>query len=310
MPIRIFFPRFFISHHVRCFCGPRHSLAYDFSPTVRASYTLGYRENTAEGRPNTYLRNAATGAPVYSSPVSIGGKGYTLTPTDFSLSNDSLQHIMQGLSLKSNTKGTWDWEAAGRIVDYVKDQQRVATVASSAAANGGAGTIPNQDGTGWNTLALKAIWRPQGRGGAHFVDFGLQQENYKLHILKSNIAGNWLTEDAGTLANEVGGKATLRSLYAQDRWVLSPQWQAVLGVRLENWRTTDDFTRFSATSAANTTYPGCSETFTSPKGPCGINSLRTPCSRRRSAARSACRPSRNSMARPRPPIHATSTTPT
>ena len=42
-------------------------LAYDFSPTVRASYTLGWWDNRAEGRPDSYLRDAA-GQPVYSGP--------------------------------------------------------------------------------------------------------------------------------------------------------------------------------------------------------------------------------------------------
>jgi iron complex outermembrane receptor protein len=240
--------------------------AYDFSQTVRASYTLGFWDNAAEGRPETYLRNAGTGAPVYNGPISIGGKGYTLAPSDFNLSKDALQHIMQGLSLKSNTKGTWDWEAAASIYDYAKDQQRTSTMALPTAASGGAGTIQDQDGTGWNTLAVKGIWRPQGIGGAHIVDFGFQQEDDKLHILKSTIAGNWRTDGAGMLANEVGGKARLHSLYAQDRWVLTPRWQAVLGMRLENWHATDGFTRFSTASTANTTYAARSETFASPKG--------------------------------------------
>lgn len=30
-------------------------LAYDFSSTVRASYTLGYWQNKSEGRPQSYL---------------------------------------------------------------------------------------------------------------------------------------------------------------------------------------------------------------------------------------------------------------
>ena len=240
-------------------------LAYDFSPTVRASYTLGLWQNTSEGRPDTYLRNIATGGAVYTGPVSIGGKGYTLAPSDFNLSNDSQEHMMHGLSVKSNTKGIWDWEVAASLYDYRKDLQRSATVALPGALSGGAGTLVDQDGTGWNTLALKGIWRPQGMQGTHIVDFGFQQENYKLHILRSAIAGNWLTDSGGALINDVGGKTQLRSLYAQDRWAFAPQWQAVLGARLENWTASDGFTRFSSTSAANTGYAARDLTFVSPK---------------------------------------------
>jgi iron complex outermembrane receptor protein len=57
----------------------KFKVAYDFSSTVRASYTLGYWKNDAENRSQSYLRNAA-GAPVYSGNVSIDGRGYTLAP--------------------------------------------------------------------------------------------------------------------------------------------------------------------------------------------------------------------------------------
>ena len=208
-------------------------LAYDFSPTLRASYTLGYWQNSSQGRPASYLQNAAAGAPVYSGPVSINGRGYNLAASDFALTNESLQHVMHGLSLKSNTQGAWDWEAAASLYDYDKDQLRTATVALPAALSGGAGTLTDQDGTGWNTLSLKGIWRPQGIRGEHIVDVGFQQDSYRLRILRSGIAGDWRNDDAGALVNDVGGKTILRSLYAQDRWDFAPKWRAVLGARLE-----------------------------------------------------------------------------
>ena len=62
------------------------------------------------------------------------------------------------------------------------------------AAVGGAGTLQDQgDGrTGWNTLAAKGTWRPQGVGGAHIVDFGVGRDAYKLGIQKTNVLGSWL----------------------------------------------------------------------------------------------------------------------
>ena len=89
-------------------------LAYDFTPTVRASYTLGYWQNTSENRSQSYLRNAA-GNPVYSGNVSIDGKGYALAAGDFGVSNESQQHTMHGLSVKSNTQGVFDWEVAASL---------------------------------------------------------------------------------------------------------------------------------------------------------------------------------------------------
>lgn len=242
----------------------KFKVAYDFSSTVRASYTLGYWKNSTENRSQSYLRNAA-GAPVYSGPISIDGKGYTLAASDFGVSNDALTHLIHGLSVKSNTRGVFDWEVAASLYDYQKDQQRAATTAQPGSLRGGAGTLQDQNGTGWNTLALKSIWRPDGIKGAHIADFGYQQDSYKLRILKSNIAGNWISDGPGTVANDVGGKTQLRSLYAQDAWTFSPLWKAVLGARAENWNASNGFTTFGAGNVANTSYASRSESFVSPK---------------------------------------------
>lgn len=239
-------------------------LAYDFSPTVRASYTLGYWQNTSENRSQSYLRNAA-GNPVYSGNVNINGKGYALAVADFGVSNESLAHVMHGLSVKSNTQGVFDWEVAASLYDYSKDQSRAATTAQPASLTGGAGTLTDQGGTGWNNLALKGTWRPYGVKGPHIVDFGYQQDSYKLRILRSNITGNYLTDAPGTVANEVGGKAKLRSLYAQDTWAFAPKWKTVLGARLENFNASNGFTTFGVGNVNNTAYAARSINAVSPK---------------------------------------------
>ena len=239
-------------------------LAYDFSATVRASYTLGYWNNTTDNNAQSYLRNAA-GAPVYSGNVSINGRGYALAASDFGVSKDSLAHLMHGLSVKSNTQGVWDWEVAASLYDYNKDQQRAATTAQPASLAGGAGTLTDQNGTGWNTLALKGIWRPDGITGPHIVDFGFQQDNYKLRILRTALASNWISGAAGTVVNDVGGKTRLRSVYAQDAWAFAPRWKAVLGARAESWNASSGLTSFGPGNAANTNYAARSESFVSPK---------------------------------------------
>ena len=240
-------------------------LAYDFSPTVRATYTLASWQNTSQGRPTSYLRDA-NGQSVYSGNVNIDGKQYTLNGGTFPLSNEALHHTLQGLSVKSRTQGVFDWEVAASLYDYGRDDKR--TNASSnplpSAATGGAGSLADGSGSGWNNLALRGTWRPDGPKGEHVVDFGVQQDHYRLRYLTSNIAGNWMSDGAGALASEVGGRTQLQSLYAQDTWRLAPQWRAVLGLRSEHWQASDGLTRFSASSS--NAYPGRSEHFLSPKG--------------------------------------------
>ncbi|MBT2321612.1 TonB-dependent receptor [Variovorax paradoxus] len=236
-------------------------LAYDFSPTLRATYTLGWWQNTSEGRPDSYLRNAA-GQPVYSGLVNINGRSYTLAPTAFPLSNDSQTHVMHGLSVKSNTRGEWDWEVAASLYDYAKERQRAPTVALPLAAAGGDGTLQDQGGTGWNTLAAKGTWRPQGAGGAHIVDFGVGRDAYQLGILKSNVLGNWQDGTPSSLVSRVGGRTETFSAWAQDSWSFAPKWKTVLGLRYEDWRATEGST---ATASSFQSYARRSESAVSPK---------------------------------------------
>ena len=207
-------------------------LAYDFSPTVRAAYTLGWWHNESQGRPATYLRDAH-GNPVYGGTVNINGRSYALAPTDFNVSNEDLSHAMHGLSIKSNTKGVFDWELAASLYDYQTDSLRAATVAMPAALAGGAGRVVNSKGTGWNTLAAKGTWRPDGMQGAHIVDFGVQRDSYKLRTVE-NKTSDWISGSAGAQNQSFSGNTQMVGLWAQDTWKLASQWKAVLGARAEH----------------------------------------------------------------------------
>jgi iron complex outermembrane recepter protein len=87
-------------------------IAYDFSPTIRASYTLAWWKNDADRLSNSYLKDA-NGNAVYSGNVNIDGRQYAIANTDFSRSTQHLEHVIHGLTLKSNTRGIFDWELSG-----------------------------------------------------------------------------------------------------------------------------------------------------------------------------------------------------
>jgi iron complex outermembrane receptor protein len=240
-------------------------LAYDFTPTLRANYLLGVWLNTSLSDPASYLRNAA-GQPVYSGAINIGGLTFApLNGSDFVATREELSHVMHGLTLKSNTRGVFDWELGASLYDYRKDDKRQNGLANvpPPALSGGAGTIADGDGTGWRNLAARGTWRPGGSGGAHVVDFGVQHDAYELLYRTFAIAGNWISDAPGALANSAAGKTTLLSVFAQDGWTISKDWKAVLGVRAETWRADDGATVFSPTSAL--TYPSRKEDYVSPK---------------------------------------------
>lgn len=224
-------------------------LAYDISPTLRATYVLGLWQNDSEGRPDSYLKHSA-GQPVYSGPVTIGGRSYTLGQTDFNVSKEKLRHVMHGLTVKRHTKGVFDWELAASLYDYDEDLLRAATVALPAALNGGAGRIVDGSGTGWNTFAAKGIWRPQGVQGAHIVEFGYQREAYRLASIEHATA-NWIEGSPGARNTAFGGRTQTQALYVQDAWRFAPSWKAVLGARLERWEASAGRTANAVASVAH-----------------------------------------------------------
>ncbi|MBG9388799.1 TonB-dependent receptor [Caenimonas aquaedulcis] len=235
-------------------------LAYEFSPTLRATYTAGWWRNVSEGRPETYLRDAA-GHPVYAGAVNIAGRAYTLVPADFAASNEDLGHLMQGLSIKSHTHGVWDWEAAFSRYDYARDRLRAPAAAYPAAASGGAGRIVDMHGTGWTTMALKGTWRPDGRQGAHVVDMGLQRDAYALRTIE-NATADWLGGAPGARNQAFAGNTRLTSAYVQDTWRLAPGWKTVLGLRAERWNAFGGSTSNALVSVAQADR---AETHVSPK---------------------------------------------
>ena len=127
----------------------------------------------------TRSRTCATppATPVYSGPINIDGLDYTgaqaLTGGDFAATDEKLTHVMHGLAVKSHGQGVCDWEVDASLYDYAKDDKRQNAAAnrSPTRSRGGAGTLADGSGTGWNTLALQghlAAARAAGRAHRRF----------------------------------------------------------------------------------------------------------------------------------------------
>lgn len=240
-------------------------LAYDFNSQVRAAYTLGVWVNDSVGQSESDLR-AADGSAFYSGTANIGGRDYSVTPADFSQSREGLAHVMQGFSIGSHTRGLFDWALAASLYAMNKDIVRTPTIGKPTADAGGAGRITDGKGTGWDTLAIKGIWRPGGEGGDHQIDFGLQRETYRWRQVVSN-AADWIVGSATTPVTSFRGNTQLRSAYAQDAWTLSPNWKTVIGGRFENWVAIGGAK--STGTAAPLTFADRNEDYFSPKAAVG-----------------------------------------
>jgi iron complex outermembrane recepter protein len=209
-------------------------LAYSFTPEIKLSYTFGWWKNDAQRQSDTYLRDAA-GNPVYSGAVNVAGRSYTLAATDFPLSSQNLEHQMYGLSLKSNTKITFDWELAASTYRYGKDETRTSGTPPLGAGLGGIGRIADLGGTGWNTLAARVTWRPDGNiRSTHTIDAGIQKDSFSFRSLTSDTT-DWRSGVAGARFIGSAGDTSLTSLYIQDTWRIDAKVRATIGLRHESW---------------------------------------------------------------------------
>ena len=221
-------------------------LAYDITPTIRASYTLGLWQNDNKSGFNSFLTNTKTGLPVDSGNVNIGGQRYGLggvagsTPL-FAETRAEQMHWSHGMNIKSNTGGLFDWDLSGSVVDYGKDISRTSTLSPSQAASNGAGRVTSLTGTGWHTADAKGIWRPMAMG-QHEVSFGFHHDFYNLSNPVYDVASNWSFSNGGGIINQNSkGKTQTEGYWVQDAWDFHKDWNLTLGGRLESWHAFDGY---------------------------------------------------------------------
>lgn len=243
-------------------------LGFDFTPTLSGTYTVGVFQNDVDSKMQSYLTDAA-GNPAYpaaNSGLQIGADVYQVTATSLSggMYKFKENHLMQSVAMKSNTQGTWDWEAVASVYDFGHDNQHAPKDISSALSGTGAGTNTKMDGTGWNTLDVKGMWRPEGITGTHLFSFGAHRDQAKLRNTKYNVTTDWVSEDTGVVATESLGKTQTNAVWLQDVIEVAPDMKATLGGRYENWRAFDG-RNYSLSPASDVTQPGLSTNKFSPK---------------------------------------------
>ncbi|MGC1301665.1 MAG: TonB-dependent receptor, partial [Caulobacteraceae bacterium] len=240
-------------------------LGYDISSSISAAYALGFFRNLDDATDQSYLRNAA-GAQVFAGALNIGGVPVTVGPSVFSNDRYHLEedHLAQSLSFSSHTDGVFDWSLTASTYDYLKDRQRMPSVALPGADSGGAGTITSLDGTGWYTLDAQGIWRPQGGLlGAHQISFGAHEDRFQLENPKYNTS-DWINGGAGSTATFGKGKTQTNAVWAQDEARLLPPLTLTTGGRYEHF---DAYDGLNANLASNQSVkqPGLSHDTFSPK---------------------------------------------
>ncbi|KJV35858.1 ligand-gated channel protein [Luteibacter yeojuensis] len=232
-------------------------LTYDVTPDLTGAATVGYWKQDMSHRTETFLRDAA-GNPVWSGPVTIDGRRYTLPANYFAPGTRQSRNYLYGLSL--GTHRDTGWNIAGDASYFDMDQNRDRT--ASAVTYDGPGMLAAGDGSRWRTLDLRASYTPDNAGpNTHTVSFGYHIDGYRLDNASYALA-QWRRGDAGALTAANGGSTQTQAVYLQDAWQLDERWRLTAGARYEQWRA---FNGTRATATAVTGYPERKETHTSPK---------------------------------------------
>lgn len=234
-------------------------LALDLAPHLRLSWRGGLFLNDTDANAESYLRDPAD-RPVFAGTVNIGGRAVTIPGSAFSNNVYRLneRHFMQALTLEGSGGG-WDWRVIGSLYAFVRDVQRIPSVALPAAQGGGAGSIQKLDGTGWRTFDLVA----RHDAGTHDISLGAHGDLYRLRSERFSTT-DWRDGAAGPLVQAARGRTRTLALWAQDRWALARSLELSLGVRAEWWRAFDGF-NFSLTPALSVRQPERARNALSPK---------------------------------------------
>jgi iron complex outermembrane receptor protein len=216
--------------------------AWDITPFVKATFITGFWSNDANSSVQTYLRDAS-GNPTFGGVAGFASNYYTL----------SEKHLANAVSIKSDTKGTFDFDLSASRYDYLEDIQRNPFTVGAGTSFSTNGKITRMDGTNWTIGDAKGIWRPND---LHEVSFGLHGDRYYLNnpVYATPTWNSGPNSTASLYSNSIGTTRTA-ALWAQDAWRFVPDWKLTLGGRLENWHASNGFNLQTVASGAGVIDP-------------------------------------------------------
>ncbi|WP_213772527.1 TonB-dependent receptor [Bradyrhizobium sp. dw_78] len=218
-------------------------LTYDVTPLVQATYSFGVWNNIQTSNPQTYLTSAATGAATFAGISGFASNKYIWDET----------HLSNAISLKSDTKGVFDFDLSASSYNYLQDTQlNPFTVTPTGAGYSLNGKITRMDGTNWQNGDAKGIWRPFGYDGPQEVSFGLHGDRYKLEnpVYASSVWNAVPSTGTGQLYSDGEGETRTGALWVQDAWKIIPNLKLTLGGRLESWEAINGYNLNTTTSGA------------------------------------------------------------
>ena len=202
---------------------------------MQATYSLGIWNNHQTSNPQTYLTSTATGAPTFAGIAGFASNRYTWDQT----------HLSNAVSLKSDTKGVFDFDLSASSYNYLQDiLLNPFTVTPTGVGYSQNGKVTRNDGTNWQNADAKGIWRPFGVDGPHEVSFGVHGDRYRLENPVYAVVGlvrDVLDRHRPALLRPESAKPVPARCGCRTPGRSFPNLKLTLGGRLETWRALDGF---------------------------------------------------------------------
>lgn len=217
----------------------RHAMArasFDLSPDARVSGGFAWAE-AVQGwqRFNTYLRNAATGAPVASGTLGIDGRRVPVTETNFLGSTplvESSQRAFAGYEARFAADVKFKFDIA-----RIEREFRFPTVGATSSFDGGPGALSSSPNQGLDAAATLSF--PIGAKHSIVTGVSLHRDTVQR---RSFALTNWRDLDSTTtLNNGYQGRSTTLSIFAQDEMSVHERLTLYAGARLDRWQTVGSF---------------------------------------------------------------------
>jgi iron complex outermembrane receptor protein len=210
-------------------------LKFDLNRDTQLSLSSGVFMGDTDASAKTYMSSGycANGAGAQCTTGASGVYGY------------KQEHWVNGMGLKSDTRGVWDYELNLSNVRYANDVQRGPTylnndgsVVNNSPTVTKYGTVRDMSGTNWTNFDAKAIYRPE-QAPAHQLSFGYHQDFAKLNNTTNNVQ-DWQNSNTAASLNALAqGISETKAVWAQDAYKASDNVRYTVGGRYETWTSHD-----------------------------------------------------------------------
>jgi len=217
-------------------------LAYDITPTIRATYQVGIWSNDGASIPENYLVSGY--GPFFGRNAGPGALG-TATLQSFASGYYRIQEkmLINSAAVRSNSGGLFDFEISASHFNYLQSNQRSPYSGAYTAGYTQTGRNAVYTGTYWTLLDLKGILRPDGALSGHDISFGLHGDQFHLNN-PTWLTTNWTAGTSaayGVVASIGNGTTRTQALWAQDAWKIRDDLKFTVGIRGEHWAATDGY---------------------------------------------------------------------